>query len=119
MKGSSGLLAVALIAGSVFMFAANRNGGQSPEREPQGSSEISEAFSVEQKLLTAAIEQAVVELKAGNLKTDKEARDWLKAARDAAKVKAWEPVARKDQEVLGDGKWSPELHAKRLQEMIR
>lgn len=102
-----------VFGGALLMFGGS--GGVTPItlRSP-----LAVACSTYQGLLEQVSETAISKFESGELTTDLAARDWLEAARKFAQREAWKPIAQRDQERLGGGKWTAAEHAATLREMI-
>ena len=85
---------------------------------PSGDSPLTTACLTYRDLLATVSETAIDKLESGELATDEAARSWLEAARKEAQRTAWRPIAERDQERLGNGKWTAAEHAATLREML-
>lgn len=84
---------------------------QPPTPNPTGNAEVNEAFDTYKRLWIDLNLKAAEKLDKGEFTTDTEVYDYLATGQEPARKIAFDSIAKKEQEALGDGKWTPELHS--------
>lgn len=109
------------VAVVVLLLIPTKNGPQPPIPNPDPTEaktplEVLDAFSTYRRLWMDLNQKAAVKLDSGEFTTQQQVWDFIASGQEPARRIAFEKIAKKEQEVLGDGKWTPELHSELLKQ---
>lgn len=101
------------VAAVVLFLTPTGNDTQppTPADEVKASAEVTEAFNTYKRLWLDLNLKAAEKLDSGEFKTQEEVWNFVASGQEPARRIAFESIAKKEQEKLGDGKWTPELHS--------
>jgi len=108
MKPASSILA--LIAAVVLLW---------PRADVQPVDDVARAFDSYESMWREVARQTANALEGGDLTSDVEVQSHLSERLQHARKEAFEVIARKEQDQLGDGEWTAEKHAAILRSYVR
>lgn len=111
-------LAVIALAGVALVRGCRTDVAPPPEPPAPGVAEITTACDEYEAALRLHIAATIGKLKAGELTTDADTRDWLEVGREAALRAAFGPVAERDQAAFRSG-WSVDAQVQRLEDLTQ
>ena len=112
MKNSAYVGLACGVAAAVLFLTPTRNDTQPPTPNSiKASPEVNEAFDTYKRLWVDLNLKAAEKLNSGEFKTQEEVWNYLSSGQEPARRIAFESIAKKEQEQLGDGKWTHELHS--------
>lgn len=100
------------VAAVVLFLTPTGNDPQPPTPNVvTASKEVNEAFDTYKRLWVDLNLKAAEKLDSGEFKTQEEVWNFIASGQEPARRISFEPIAKSEQEKLGDGKWTPELHS--------
>lgn len=110
------------VAVVVLLLIPTSSGPQPPIPNPVDPTEaktppeVLNAFSTYRRLWMDLNQKAAAKLDSGEFTTQQQVWDFIASGQEPARRIAFEKIAKHEQEVLGDGKWTPQLHSELLKQ---
>ena len=102
------------VAAVVLLLIPTGGSPQPPIPNPEEArtpADVLEAFSTYRRLWTELNLKAAAKLDSKEFTTDAQVYEFIASGQEPARRIAFDKIAKQEQSVLGDGKWTPELHS--------
>ena len=112
-------LPLALIASGILGGLLLLGGGKGGSKLAPKNDSVSEVFSTQEAEFRKAIGELVGKLRAGELTSEQQAKEWMEGRYVPEAEKAWQKLLMAEKAAFGEDRWTAEKHAAFIEEYTR